>query len=141
MAIMPPATVSAPLKLSVRISVRSEKALTFNQEQILPPLERRLDLEDPKRNQTCERTRHLTGCIEDTQSSCKFIPLVERCEIEDHTRIESRLRHTKKPSRGDNSAKIDGSCTNHCHGAEDHHCNWKDEFGSKFLREHVHWWS
>src|SRR6266852_5784831 len=97
-----------------------------------------LDLEHPKSNQACERTRNLTCRIKDTQSSGKFIPLVESREVEDHTRVESRLGHAEEPSRRHNSSEIRRCSTDHCHGAEDHHRNWEDKLGTKLLGEHVH---
>ena len=113
--------------------------LAFDQEQILPALEMGLNLKDSICNQSGERTCNLTRGIEDTQPPSKLIPLVERGKVEDHTGVESRFGHSQEPSRRHDSSEVRGGSTDHCHRAEDHHGDWKNEFRSEFLGEHVHW--
>lgn len=140
MAIIPPKTVSAPVgNLVSGFGCLKTVMRTFDEKQILPSLEVGLNLEDPECNESGKGSRNLTRSIEDAQSSCKFVSFVKSGEIEDYTWVESRFRHPKKPPRRHNSTKGRRGSTDHCHGAEYHHSDWKYEFGSEFLGEHVHW--
>ena len=96
------------------------------------------NLKDPKSNQPRKGSCNFTRCIEDTQASRQLVPLIKCCQVEYHTGIESRFCHPKEPSRGHNASEVDRSGTDHGHGAEHHHSDRQNEFGSKLLGEHVH---
>jgi hypothetical protein len=95
-------------------------------------------LKHAKGDQPCKGTCNLTRGIEDAQSSRKFVPLIESCQIKNDSRVKSRFRHPKEPSGRHNPAKVLGAGTNHCHGAEYYHSNWKYELRSEFLGKQIH---
>jgi hypothetical protein len=114
------------------------KICTFNQKQILPPLQLRLNPKNPESNQPRKRPRNLTRRIKNTQPPRKFIPLIKRRQIKDNPRVKPTLRHPQKPSRSNNAPEIRRGGRDHGHAAEYHHGDWEDELGAETLGEHVH---